>query len=902
LRLFLEGRPIPDRPTGKAERLWRWCRRNPLLAALDAAVLGLLIVIAIGAPIAVWLLNAEREKAIAAKNDLEKANEDLEETLARSLLRPLGLRVQFKMTGPMLMGEDAGPLSEAEVESLWELAKHPNKRLGLLFIKNALRNSVTIRQLRNRAEFALQAAVGLDREKRAQVEGLLMEHLQDPKLNEHERSDIALIAAALGDLTPIARRQVAQVLLQGITKTPRNEELLEALGAVDSPQEAAQAFAIVIEDMEKTAMIFQEKQRCPEGLWAVAVRMEPQAAARFATSLTRALEANPGRYWLVDALSAAATAMEPPVGTSTMAEIGAKFANKLYRGPYTADNFEAPAKALSILARRMEPHAAVTTLTTAIAKVPETSLMDDWFPLAEALSALGPWMDPKDAAEAGQVLARVLARKAPNRPAWIFALSAVARRMDHQSAAKAGAILTEAISRTNRISPDLAEGLSMLAPRMQPKEAAAAGKVVAEKLRSMVQTTEHNPSGMLAKALAALAVQMEPNDAVRICSKVVSALIDFAIANKMPPTGPWDPQESVALALSALAPHIGPKDAATAAEILRKAMELAEEHSLVPLARSLSATAARIKRNEANKLCSQVQAILVRRIGKANHYYFEALSAVAAQMDPNEAARLCSQAAQVLSKKLDENDPNVSVPRYVARGSKAQILAAVAAHMEPKEGANTLFSAMDRSKGYSLALAALAEGLSEVAERMPRKEGSDLRKQAAVALIQALEHEEKRRGLVATPQMESDIRIAQTYLAGGLSTLAARMEPKDAASMLMEIMTKSEAGVLAKTLSASLTGVYAGSHRWSDFLFRDPIPNHALAVRLTKRELAELLKQPTCIGPARRLILDELENRYRCRFGDQWAFVRYAQENDLGLDLTGPPQRFGSPIVGEKIR
>src|SRR5262249_28047191 len=33
LRLFLDGRPIPDRPTGKVERLWRWCWRNPAPAA-----------------------------------------------------------------------------------------------------------------------------------------------------------------------------------------------------------------------------------------------------------------------------------------------------------------------------------------------------------------------------------------------------------------------------------------------------------------------------------------------------------------------------------------------------------------------------------------------------------------------------------------------------------------------------------------------------------------------------------------------------------------------------------------------------------------------------------------------------------------------------------------------------
>jgi hypothetical protein len=47
-------------------------------------------------------------------------------------------------------------------------------------------------------------------------------------------------------------------------------------------------------------------------------------------------------------------------------------------------------------------------------------------------------------------------------------------------------------------------------------------------------------------------------------------------------------------------------------------------------------------------------------------------------------------------------------------------------------------------------------------------------------------------------------------------------------------------------------------------------------------------KQPTCIGQARRLILNQLEHRYGRKFTDHWEFVRFAQEKGLGLDLTGP--------------
>jgi hypothetical protein len=64
-----------------------------------------------------------------------------------------------------------------------------------------------------------------------------------------------------------------------------------------------------------------------------------------------------------------------------------------------------------------------------------------------------------------------------------------------------------------------------------------------------------------------------------------------------------------------------------------------------------------------------------------------------------------------------------------------------------------------------------------------------------------------------------------------------------------------------------------------------------LPCRSSTPELVEVLKQPTCIGPARRVILDQLENRYQRKFSDHWAFVRFAQEQNLGLDFTTPPQR-----------
>jgi WD40 repeat protein len=70
LRLFLDGRPIPDRPLGKPERLWRWCRRHPAVAAWAGSVALLLLVIAVGSSL---LANRARRERDTAQGNLERA-------------------------------------------------------------------------------------------------------------------------------------------------------------------------------------------------------------------------------------------------------------------------------------------------------------------------------------------------------------------------------------------------------------------------------------------------------------------------------------------------------------------------------------------------------------------------------------------------------------------------------------------------------------------------------------------------------------------------------------------------------------------------------------------------------------------------------------------------------------
>ena len=62
LRRFLENRPIRSRPISAYERIWRWCERNPGLAAANITAAVLTTVLAIVSTIAAWTYYGQRNE------------------------------------------------------------------------------------------------------------------------------------------------------------------------------------------------------------------------------------------------------------------------------------------------------------------------------------------------------------------------------------------------------------------------------------------------------------------------------------------------------------------------------------------------------------------------------------------------------------------------------------------------------------------------------------------------------------------------------------------------------------------------------------------------------------------------------------------------------------------------
>ena len=319
------------------------------------------------------------------------------------------------------------------------------------------------------------------------------------------------------------------------------------------------------------------------------------------------------------------------------------------------------------------------------------------------------------------------------------------------------------------------------------------------------------------------------------------------------------------------------------------------------LAQGLSAVTARMEAKDATTATAQAATILLQAMkdGGPLPSLAQGLSAVATRMEPQDAAKATSRAAIILVQAMkDTKDPAALTP--LARG-----LLAVGARLEVKEAvqvATILVQAMKGTRDEYL-LHSLADGLEAVAASMDPEDAA----QAATTLVQAIKDNKDPDNLAE--------------LAWGLSAVAARMEANEAATScaqaatsLVQVMKDNTNPFVSldsctQGLSALLSagppvGIRSRSATAASavaFPAGSGQPLTALALfipaaelpscRLSTQQLVELLKMPTCIGKARRVVLDQLGNRYRRTFADVWEFVRFAKEQNLDLDFTTPPQR-----------
>jgi hypothetical protein len=175
------------------------------------------------------------------RQEAERAEDDAEHALARSLVRPLNQQ-----------GGDS--LSEPEAEALWELARKPGDRFWWRFVAEATRTPLAASQLRGRAEPVWIAVVGLDQERHDRAVGLLHERLRAEGLSAQHRFDLAVAAAILGDMAGIDSQRIADLLLEMLTgKDTTVDRTQVRRTVVDAAQglDAAAAAHVLTQALEK---------------------------------------------------------------------------------------------------------------------------------------------------------------------------------------------------------------------------------------------------------------------------------------------------------------------------------------------------------------------------------------------------------------------------------------------------------------------------------------------------------------------------------------------------------------------------------------------------------------------------------------------------------------------------
>src|SRR5262249_35551169 len=115
------------------------------------------------------------------------------------------------------------------------------------FLEEATRTARASSQVRDRAEFAFHAAIGLDPRLRDEVDRLLLSRFRDPATTPRWRLNLAIISARWGSVSEETAAEAAAALTDALTNSPGDyvlQSLAEGLVVVTARMKPDKAAAV----------------------------------------------------------------------------------------------------------------------------------------------------------------------------------------------------------------------------------------------------------------------------------------------------------------------------------------------------------------------------------------------------------------------------------------------------------------------------------------------------------------------------------------------------------------------------------------------------------------------------------------------------------------------------------
>jgi serine/threonine-protein kinase len=618
LERWLSGDPITARPVGRLERGRLWCRRNPALAGLVTAFAAALL---LGTAVSIYFAIDSRENYEEARRrekdlkntliEVREANEKLEETLARSFLRPMGHQTD-KVTDP-------------EIDALWELTSS-SQRVRLLFFEQALQRPMTARQLTNRADLAVHAAVGLDSVKRQQVERMLLARLNNPESDSRVRMDCVLIGVALDGLSPEFAGAAAQLVLEAMGKTtdlgalsmmPQAVvELAPRLEPAEGERLAAAATRLILEAMAKTSDSMAQS-KLARSVKVLVPRLGAAEAAAAARPALDAMAKTTDDYAL-SALLRVVEALAPRLGPAEAAAAARQTLDALAKASDSRAR-STLAQAVAALALRLGPAEAALVARQALDAMAKVTDPDALSAPVYVVEALAPRLGPAEAAAAARQTLDALAKTSDSMARFTLAraVAALAPRLGpgegERLAASATRLILVAMDKTSE-SGALAWAVIALAPHLGPAEAAAAAQPT---LDAMARPSNGRHLNILAHAVAALAPRLEPAEGERLAAAATRLILEA-----MAKTSDSMAQSNLARSVKVLAPRLSPAEAAAAARPALDAMaKTTDPNALSERAKAVAALALRLDPGEGEQLAASAVRLILEATGKTTDAY-----------------------------------------------------------------------------------------------------------------------------------------------------------------------------------------------------------------------------------------------------------------------------------------